>query len=301
MHPEEIEDLEFDLLLKALQCRRSCDLSDYARASLKRRVAAHVTRLGLKHTVELLNPLLYDDEFFRQFLAHIYVSVTEFFRDPEFLTTLREQVLPYLATFPRPKIWHAGCATGEEVYAMGILLKEAGLLERTKLYGTDVNVKALNTARAGVYPISAFEGAEARYHASGGETQLRDHYIAGENHSKTSNSAPLGLINREIRERITWSQHDLSTEESFTEVHLVVCRNALIYFNRELQDRVVGLLANSLVHRGILALGTKESLAFSAHRDAFTAIELGQRIFRKSGACSRSNAGWVPSKEARES
>jgi chemotaxis protein methyltransferase CheR len=231
------------------------------------------------HASALLERVLYDEASYRRFLSSIAVSVTEFFCDPEFFACARETLLPVLATYPRLRIWHAGCATGQEVYSMAIMLKEASLLQRAQFYATDIDLEALSTARDGVYPMAQLTEAEAAYERAGGRASFRNYFVP---RSDDAGTARVGIMHRELRDRITWSPHDLGRDEAVTEANLIVCRNTLIYFNRALQDRVIDLFRRSLVPRGFLALGDKETLDFSAHGKSFELLLAAQRIYRAS-------------------
>ncbi|MEM7203969.1 MAG: protein-glutamate O-methyltransferase CheR [Planctomycetota bacterium] len=275
-----LDDLEFDLLLQAVRARWGHDFQSYSRASLKRRVLTAVKRQGASHISALIHPVLRDPGYFAELLSSLCVSVTEFFRDPEFFGALHDHVLPHLAAYPRLKIWHAGCASGEEVYSLAILLQEAGLLHRTQIYATDTNLAALATARSGVYPLSAVEARDAAYRAAGGQSSVRQHCVTLPGTAASRSTEARCLMSRELRERITWSAHHLGTDGTFSEVNLIVCRNTLIYFDRSLQDRVVGLFLRSLLDGGFLTLGAQESLEFSAHGDAFDLL-LEPQIYQR--------------------
>jgi chemotaxis protein methyltransferase CheR len=275
VRPDEIEDLEIAVLIDTVRQRWGFDLASYGQASLRRRIAHATEVFGVGHPSALIPRLLHDEAFYPRFLSCIAVSLTEFFRDPALFAALRDHVLPVLATYPRIRIWHAGCASGEEVYSMAILLREAQLLERSHLYATDINTSALDVARAGVYSCAQIDQAEAAYVRAGGRGAFRDHCIVRDGHD-----ADRGILVHELRERITWAVHNLCTDGVFTEANLIMCRNTLIYFARPLQDRVAALLLRSLVPRGFLALGDKETLEFSASRAACEVLDARNRIYR---------------------
>lgn len=220
----------------------------------------------------MLDALFHDENFFGQFLGHMSVTVTDMFRDPLFYKSLREKVIPVLKTFPFVKIWHAGCATGEEVYSMAILLQEENFLERVRIYATDFNKHSLSAAQKGVYPSERIKTYAANYAASGGSRDFSDYYNDG-----------YGLIKfrDDLKERITFSYHNLVTDGVFGEMNLVCCRNVMIYFDRELQNRVLGLFADSLRHGGFLCLGSKETLSFSSVAGQFESVDARQRIYKK--------------------
>lgn len=279
MHDEHAYDLEADLLIEALYRRWGHDLRGYARASLRRRIAHVAVGFGAKRPSELIPRLLDERDFFELFSTELLVSVTEMFRDPTFFAALRTQVLPDLASYPRPAIWHAGCASGEEVYSLAILLHEAGLLDRVRVYGTDASIVALRKAKAGIYPLASIEAAEAAYRESGGGGHLTDHVTASGSEQTPPGAHRHCIMAGHLRNRVTWSYHNLVCDGPFAEVNLVVCRNTMIYFDQGLQNDAVRLFARSLVPRGWLALGTKESLARLAMERDFRAVNSAQRIY----------------------
>jgi chemotaxis protein methyltransferase CheR len=268
MSPEKVEALEIDLLLEALDRRYGYDFRRYARASLRRRLLGFLDRAGMRTVGELIPRVLRDPAFLDDLVNGISVAVTEPFREPESLAAIREHVFPWLQSHAFAKIWHAGCSSGEEVYSLAILLEEAGLLERAQIYATDINTDALAAAREGIYPLEALRRAEDNYRRAGGRGSLADHYVAQYGHAKLS-----GRLQRPI----VFSQHNLATDAAFGEMQLVVCRNVLIYFNRELQGRVLGLFADALAHRGFLALGARETPGPEA---PFTPVDSDARLYR---------------------
>ncbi|MDF1796368.1 MAG: protein-glutamate O-methyltransferase CheR [Coxiellaceae bacterium] len=271
MKKVEIESLEVNLLLEAIQLRYGYDFTQYAKASLKRRLHHMLASVELNNISELIPKVLYDDEFFSKFVINMSVTVTEMFRDPKFYCAFKESVIPILNTYPFIKIWHAGCATGEEVYSMAILLHEAGLLERTQLYGTDFNPLSLQIAADGIYPSERIKEYTENYNKVSNEASFSDYY-----HSKYGSVK----MSDQLRKRIIFTNHNLVTDHHFGEMNVVVCRNVLIYFDLELQNRVLSLFKDSLVHRGVLCLGTKESLINTDAGDAFESISREQRIYR---------------------
>lgn len=272
MDPIDIETIEIELLLEAVYRRYGHDFRRYARASIERRIRHYRDASGCERISELLPRLLHDEDCFADFLAHFSIPVTELFRDPAVYLALRRKVLPVLATYPFLKIWHAGCATGEEVYSLAILLEEEGLLERATLYATDFNDAALERARRGVYPVEPMREASRSYQAAGGTGSLTDYYHA---------DYEAVIMDRRLARRITFANHNLVTDSVFTEAHLILCRNVLIYFNRDLQDRVLGLFGDSLVRGGFLCLGSKEGIDLSPHRDLFEPVDAKARIYKK--------------------
>jgi chemotaxis protein methyltransferase CheR len=216
--------------------------------------------------------LLYDANLLPRLLRYLTVQVSEMFRDPEYFRCLREKVLPVLSTYPSLKVWVAGCSAGEEVYSLAILFHEEGLLERTHFYATDINARALARAEAGVYDIDRIPGFTANHQRSGARVSLSDYYTA--NYGRA-------VMDRELRRHMVFSDHSLATDSVFSEVQLVSCRNVLIYFRRQLQDRAIGLFREALGPRGFLGIGLRESLRFSAHANAFTDVCQEQRVYQK--------------------
>lgn len=265
-------DIEVDLLLEALLKRHGYDLRQYARASLRRRLQDAIRKRGMRRPLDLLPGLLDDPKELNDLLTLISVPVSEMFRDPEAFRAIRDEVLPVLETYPSIRVWVAGCATGEEAYSLAILLREAGLLHRSRIYATDINDEALAKAEAGVYPAKYLDLYSRNFLEVGGG-DLEAHVAVGYDRF---------IVDAELRERVTFSHHNLQGDGVFAEAHLVSCRNTLIYFDRPLQDDVVGLLGDSLVRGGYLWLGPRESLEFSAHKRRFDAVSPRNRIFRAS-------------------
>ncbi|QDK79743.1 protein-glutamate O-methyltransferase CheR [Spirosoma sp. KCTC 42546] len=248
------------------------DFSNYARTSLERRVVRCMQQAGLKTAYELTYSLTNDNSFFDWFLQALTVNVTEMFRDPLFYRDLREKVLPKLASYPVIKIWHAGCATGEEVFSMAILLAEAGLLDRSRLYATDLNPANLEQARQGIIPLQQMKAYTENYMQSGGKNAFSSYYTARYEHA---------IIRKEFRTNIVLAQHNLAVDQVFNEFQLICCRNVLIYFDRKLQNRVFQLFHDSLSPLGYLAIGTKESIQMADVRTQFETISLPNRIYRR--------------------
>ena len=271
----DLEAIEVDLLLEAIWQRYGYDFRAYARATIERRVRQFVSGSGLASVSELIPKVLHDAQFFSQLARYFSIPVTELFRDPFVYRTVRDKVLPLLRTWPHIKIWHAGCASGEEAYSMAIVLKEAGLFDRATLYATDFNDEALARARAGIYDIEKIKEATRNYQQVGGTGAFSDYYHAAYN---------AAAMDAALRQRIVFSNHNLMSDGIFGDMHLVFCRNVLIYFNRELQNRVLTLLTDSLVHGGFLCLGTKEDLQLSGHFDRYEVIDRKAQIYRKRSA-----------------
>ncbi|NIG54221.1 protein-glutamate O-methyltransferase CheR [Chitinophaga sp. Cy-1792] len=269
---DDISNKDLSELILIIQQQYGYDFQNYATASLKRRFIRFIGHMRLNSLDELKLMLMIDQEFFRKMIEFITVNVTEMFRDPAFYRKLREDVLPRLATYPIIKIWHAGCATGEEVFSMAILLQEAGLLERSRLYATDMNAANLERANAGIVPSRWMKDYTHNYIQAGGRHDFSDYYTA------RYDSA---IINPGLRKNIIFFQHNLVTDHAFNEFQLICCRNVFIYFNKVLQERVVSLFYDSLAPRGYLALGIKESLLFSKQRKNFEVIDAVNKIFRR--------------------
>jgi len=269
---ESTFDIELTLLLEAIFQRYHCDFRGYAKSSLRRRLRQAMERFGAASLSELQGRVLHDAQALPILLDYLTVQVSEMFRDPTHFLALRRDVLPLLATYPSLKIWIAGCSTGEELYSLAITLEEAGLLDRTILYATDVNEEALRKAEAGVYALDRVAGFSANYAKAGGTGSLSDWFTAAYD----------GVVfDRRLRRNVVFSDHSLSTDGDFAATHLVMCRNVLIYFDRELQDRAISLFEQSLVPRGFLALGSKENLRVSSRAAAFETFDGRERIYRK--------------------
>ena len=265
-------DIELPLLIEAIYRKYHYDFRLYARASLRRRLTVALTHFGCQTLSQLQDKVLRDPGMFPKLLDFLTVPVTEMFRDPTYFRSLREQVVPLLRTYPSLKIWVAGCSTGEEVYSIAILLREEGLLERTLIYATDINPHSLQKAQAGIYDLRRMAGFTENHRKSGARRSLSDYYTAA--YSGV-------MLDKSLRQHIVFSDHSLATDSVFAEVQLVSCRNVLIYFDRVLQDRAVGLFRDALCRKGFLGIGSKESLRFSAHADDFDELVREDRIYRK--------------------
>lgn len=265
-------DIELRMLVEAVYLKYNYDFRDYTGASQKRRILVAMREMGCDTVSELQSKVLHEPNGFAQLLQYLTIPVTEMFRDPDYFQAVREQVAPFLKTYPSLKIWVAGCSTGEEVYSLAILLKEEGLLERSIIYATDINPESLEAARRGVFPLDRMRLYTENYQKSGGKAAFSDYYTAAYGGA---------LFDRALVENVTFADHSLSTDSVFSETHFVSCRNVLIYFNRRLQDRVLGLFHDSLCHRGFLGLGSKESIDFSSYADRFEVLARRERVFRK--------------------
>lgn len=267
-----VEELEIDLLLEAIQRRYGYDFRDYARASLRRKVRSIAGSVGVTRISELIPRLVHDPDLFSSIVGTFSTPVTEMFRDPPFFRFLRETIVPYLRTWPFVRIWLAGCATGEEVYSLAILLKEEGLYQRSTLFATDFVDASLRRAREGIYPLRSMKSNIANYQLAGGRNHFCEYYHADYDSV---------IMDAELRENITFANHNLVTDGVFSEMHLILCRNVLIYFNATLQQRVLQLFHDSLLHGGFLALGSKESLRHQQLRDKFQELEPTWKVYRK--------------------
>ena len=248
------------------------DFAGYSRASLKRRIDAFYSKGRYASFADMQAKIRKDPAYFTRFVEEITVNVTEMFRDPVFYRTLREHILPVLATYPFIRIWHAGCSTGEEVYSMAILLKEAGLLQKSILYATDLNQAVLEKAKSGLFPVASMQQNSENYIRSGGREDFSSYYAANYNSAKFDAS---------LAERMIFSSHNLVADASFNEFQLILCRNVLIYFEKELQSRVLQLFDRSLDSLGFLALGSKESLRFSSVAAHYKQVDNKEKIWRK--------------------
>ena len=270
-HRDTFDD-ELKLLLEAIYFKYQHDFRHYAFASLRRRVTLAMDRFGCRSVSQLQDRVLHEPEVFGRMLQYLTVQVSEMFRDPSYFRALRERVVPVLKTYPSIKLWIAGCSTGEEVWSFAIMLAEEGLLERSLVYATDINADSLRAAEAGVYPLDRVASFSANYLAAGGTRSLSDYYHAAYDGA---------VFDRSLRQKVLFADHSLATDTVFSEVHLVSCRNVLIYFDRPLQDRALALFRDALVRRGFLGLGSKESLRLTSHAAAFSELSPSARIYQK--------------------
>jgi chemotaxis protein methyltransferase CheR len=272
MRTEHISREEYNDILDIIRSIYGYDFSGYAQASLKRRLLKFMHQYQLSKAFDLKHMLVNQNNMEQPLLNTLTVNVTEMFRDPAFFSELRNTLLPMLASYPTIQIWHPGCATGEEVYSMAILLHEAGLLKRSRIYATDINPANLEKAKQGIIPISHMKAHTYNYILSGGTKEFSDYYTA-----RYGNA----IIHKELRRHIVFSQHNLVTDAAFNRFQLICCRNVLIYFNKALQNRVLQLFYDSLQHLGYLALGTKESLMSSDIHNEFETVNTVNKIFRR--------------------
>jgi chemotaxis protein methyltransferase CheR len=272
---EKVEDIEFRLLLEALYQRYHYDFREYAFASLKRRLKQAREQFGLRSFSAMQDGLLHDPGMLSRLMSYLTVQVSEMFRDPSYFRAIRETVAPHLRTYPSLKVWIAGCSSGEELYSFVILFREEGLEKRTLFYATDINQSALTLAESGVYGLDRIRLFTENHRKSGGKSSLSDYYSAA--YGRAS-------FERTLRQRVVFSDHSLVTDAVFAEMQLISCRNVLIYFNRDLQDRAIGLFKDALPRSGFLGLGAKESLRFSRHALAFSDFVREEKIYQKRDA-----------------
>ena len=272
MDSEVTFELELKLLLEAIYATYHYDFRDYAFSSLRRRLSHAMANFGCTNLSGLQEKVLHDPTVFPQLLKYLTVQVSDMFRDPTFYKSLRDKVVPVLRTYPSLKIWVAGCAGGEEVWSLAILLREEGLLDRTVIYATDISPDALREAEAGIYSLDRLAHFTRNHQQSGGKGSLSNYY-------QTAYSA--AQFDRTLKKSVVFSDHSLATDSSFGEMQLITCRNVLIYFQRELQDRALTLFSDSLCPRGFLGLGAKESLRFSTVSDGFEDLVRTDRLYQK--------------------
>jgi chemotaxis protein methyltransferase CheR len=265
-------EIECKLLIDAIYHMYHYDFRGYAPASLRRRLKTAMNRFDCRTISQLQDKVVHDAAIFPALLDFLTVQVSEMFRDPGYFLALREQVVPLLRTYPSLKVWVAGCSAGEEAYSLAILLQEEGLLSKTIIYATDINTGTLQKAAAGVYEVERIAGFTANHHKSGARSSLSDYYTAAYGRA---------VFNKSLKDHIVFSDHSLATDSVFAEVQLVSCRNVLIYFNRGLQDRALGLFRDALCRQGFLGLGAKESMRFSSQAGAFRDFVPAERIFQK--------------------
>jgi chemotaxis protein methyltransferase CheR len=271
---DRVEDIEIRLLLEAVYERYHYDFRNYAMASVKRRLRQAREHLGFPTVSSLQESVLYDPEMLPKLLGYLTVQVSEMFRDPSYFKAIRERVIPHLRTYPSLKIWIAGCSGGEELYSFVILFREEGLEERTIFYATDINQDALRIAESGIYDLDRLQLFTENHRKSGGKSSLSDYYTSGYGHAS---------FDKTLRRHVVFSDHSLVTDAVFAEMHLVSCRNVMIYFDRPLQDRAIGLFKDSLTRKGFLGIGAKESLRFSAHAPAFNEFVREEKIYQRGG------------------
>lgn len=272
MTTDDLTDIEIKLLLEGIYQVYGYDFRDYADSSIRRRLTQWLSTSGFTTLSLAQSHLLRDRSLFNKLLKGITVNVSEMFRDPYFFAALREHVVPYLKTYPFVKIWHAGCASGEEAYSMAILLNEEGLRGRFRIYATDINEDVIRKAQEGIYPLKELQNFTRNYQQGGGTGSFSDYYTARYDHA---------ILNPSLRENMVFAAHNLSADAAFGEMNLILCRNVMIYFKQSLKERVLELLDGSLITGGFLCLGNKESLDQRHISDRYESVSARMRIYRK--------------------
>lgn len=272
----ENEDIEIRLILEAIYLKYGYDFREYSRAHIKRRLLYRYAISNFKSLSEMQHKIINDEKFFKSILLDFSIIVTEMYRDPEFYNSIRNNVLDKLKQHSFIKIWHAGCASGEEVYSMAILLKEEGIYEKTQIYATDFNEEVLSKAKEGIFPIECIKEYTNNYQKAGGIGSFADYYTANND---------FVVIDPSLRKNIVFAHHNLVNDGVFGEMNLIVCRNVLIYFTNKLKEKVIKLFLDSLSIGGYLWLGPKESLKFSEFENQFQIVAKEERIYRKKEEC----------------
>lgn len=266
------EDLEVDLLLEAVYREYGFDFRQYARASIRRRLWKRVHVERLETISGLQEKVLHDSACMERLLLDLSINVTSMFRDPSFFASFRANVVPVLRTYPFIRIWNAGCSTGEETFSLAILLSEVGLYDRTRIYATDINEAVLRQAALGVFPLANMREYTENYLAAGGSRAFSEYYVSRYDGAQ---------FDRSLSDNIVFAQHNLVSDRSFNEFHVIVCRNVLIYFDKALQERVYGLFSDSLVQLGVLALGRKESINYTSYGDRYDPLDEQEKLYRR--------------------
>ncbi|MED3561434.1 protein-glutamate O-methyltransferase CheR [Bacillus xiapuensis] len=270
--PTELQNVEMNLLLEGLYQMYGYDFRGYVRASLFRRVTNRMRLERLETITALLEKVLHDSGYLERLLNDLSIRMTEMYRDPSFFSAFRNEVVPLLRELPEIRIWHAGCATGEEVYSMAILMQEEGLAEKTTIYATDMNERALKVAQKGAFPLKKMQQYTKNYLAAGGKKAFSEYYTTDH---QFAYFCPV------MKEKLLFAQHNLVTDGSFNEFHVILCRNVMIYFNSALQQKVHGLMYNSLAEGGFIGLGSKESLMFVPNDIQYLEFNSQERIYRR--------------------
>jgi chemotaxis protein methyltransferase CheR len=268
----DVEEIEVGLLLEAIFRRYGFDFREYAPASLKRRLWRRAHAEGLETISALQSLVLHDPACMERLLLDLSINVTTMFRDPSFYGAFREKVVPLLKTYPFSRLWVAGCSTGEEVYSLAIVLEEEGLLERTRLYATDINAAVLERARLGVFPLEKMQEYTQNYLLAGGTRAFSEYYVANYDGA---------AFDRRLVEMVVFAQHNLVSDRGFNEFHAIVCRNVMIYFDRSLQHRVFELFHESLIRFGVLALGHRETIRYSGFEDRYEELDGAEKLWKK--------------------
>ena len=268
----DLERTEIELLLEGIFRQYGFDFRSYAYASIRRRLWKRVEAESLENLSQLQAMVLHDSDALERLLLDLSVNVTAMFRDPLFHAAFRTQVIPLLRTYPFIRIWHAGCSTGEEVYSIAIMLEEEGLYDRARIYATDINDVVLQQARRGIFPLERMQEYTENYIRAGGKRSFSEYYTAKYDGA---------LFNQSLVRNVVFAQHNLVTDRSFAEFNAILCRNVLIYFDKDLQNRVHSLFYDSLVRLGMLCLGSKETLKFSTYEACYERLDANEKIYRK--------------------
>lgn len=269
---QEVEEVEVRLLLEGIRAIYGYDFQDYAPASFRRRLRKILAEEGLPSLSRLLEMILHDPAQMGRFLIALAVPTTAMFRDPGFYLAMRQKVAPLFKDLPFFRAWHAGCSTGEEVYSLAILLEEEGLLPKAKRYATDLSQEVIDKAKEGIFAAKAMQAYTNNYARSGGRESFSHYYTAKHD---------LAIMRPDLVREVVWATHNLVSDGSFNEFHLILCRNVMIYFNPKLQERVHHLLYDSLAVGGVLGLGRGESLLGSSHADSYQAMDVAEKIYVK--------------------
>ena len=269
---ESVESLELDLLLQAAFRLYGYDFRDYARTSLRRRIANIMRHEGVATISALQEKVLHDRQCWERFLNGISVNVSAMFRDPSFFLTFRTEVVPLLRTYPFVRIWQAGCSTGEEAYSIAILLDEEGLYDRCRIYATDMNAAVLRAAKSGIYPLDAMQRYTSNYLQAGGTRAFSEYYTASYDHA---------MLHPALQRNILFTEHNLATDGAFNEFNVILCRNVMIYFTKPLQSRVHQLFYDSLVPFGILGIGSHETMRLTDYEHRYEAVTQGERLYKR--------------------
>ena len=268
----DLEAIEIKLLAEGIYQHYGFDFRDYSQPSLKRRIFKRIYAEGLSTVSGLLEKVLHDPACMERLLLDLSINTTSMFRDPTFYLAFRQKVVPLLRTYPFVRIWHAGCSTGEEVYSMAILLHEEGLIDRCRIYATDINEAVLQRAKEGIFPINTMKENTSNYIAAGGSGTFSEYYVAKYDYA---------IFRPTLRENVVFAQHNLVTDASFNHFNVIFCRNVLIYFNGTLQERVQKLFLDSLENFGILGLGKKETIRYTSVADCYDTLDAEERLFRR--------------------
>ena len=269
---DELEKIEIHLLLEGIYRYTGFDFRNYVFASIRRRIWYRIRAERLKSVSSLQEKVLHDPRAMERLLSDFSIHVSEMFRDPQFFKSFRKNVVPLLKELPFVRIWHAGCSTGEEVYSMAIILNEEGLYHKTRIYATDMNEDLLKKAKEGVYPLDKMQAYMNNYQLAGGEKEFEKFFEVCDKKA---------VFHSFLSENVVFAQHNLATDHSFNEFHVIICRNVMIYFDRVLQNRVHGLFYESLCSQGILGLGGKEDISFNSYSHSYEAFDQKRKLYRK--------------------